>query len=299
MPVEEPDTHNDPAAQWTRLLAHVAPEERELVENAYVPAQRAYEGHSRRITGRESRIPFIVHPLRVARILAEEWGKKDGQTLATALLHDAIRYGPPHIAPDIERAVGKRIEKAVWTLTKPRLPEPCPEDTRAARDARYFSSLRHAPKWIRLIKCADRVDNLRDARLWGNQEFWARFSSETIGWHLVLARETAPIAEVALFAALVEGERQLRGRVPVWADGRIIDPGAAALIPEHVARHNRVIGLAARGETLQVGLCDLEDAQAIRAVAVTTQKQIEPVAVTAEAIDDALAAGLYGRLHAA
>ena len=226
---------------------------------------------------------------------------KEGRTdSATALLHDAIRYGPPHIAPDIERAVGKRIEKAVWTLTKPRLPEPCPEDTRAARDARYFSSLRHAPKWIRLIKCADRVDNLRDARLWGDQEFWARFSSETIGWHLVLARETAPIAEVALFAALVEGERQLRGRVPVWADGRIIDPGAASLIPEHIARHHRVIGLAVRGETLgRSGLRALDDTQAIRAVAVTTQKQIEPVAVTAEAIDDALAAGLYGRLRAA
>jgi hypothetical protein len=137
------------------------------------------------------------------------------------------------------------------------------------------------------------VDNLRDALLWGNREFWEKYSSETIGWHLYLAKETAPIAEVALFHALVNGERRLRGAVPVWADGVLIDPAAARLIPEHIARYHRVVGLAMRGGTLVVGMEEPEDTVAVQAVAMATGKHVEPADISRDALQDALSARLF------
>lgn len=295
MSSQELTLSKNPEVIWTQLIAVLPPDAVESLTVAYDLASRAHQGQTRKVTSDSDQIPYIVHPLRVARIIALEWERRDFSTIATCLLHDSIEDGAPDIRKEIERAMGKTVYDAVLALTKPKLPEPCPDDTRAARDARYFNVLRHTPEWVRLIKCADRVDNLRDARAWGNVAFWTRYSSETIGWHLYLARETSPLAEVALFTALVEGEREIRGRVPVWADGRLIDPLAARLIPEHVARHNHAVGMALRGNTLVVGMRDPEDRPVIEALTLVTRKKIEPVGITSEAIQDALNAGLFGR----
>lgn len=289
----------DPDALWNHLRERAEPEGEEALFAAYRIAARAHKGQSRRARADGERVPYLTHPLRVALILTDEWDRRDAKTLATALLHDVIEDALPEFQQEIEAAMGKEISNAVWTLTKPRLPQPCPEDTRAARDARYFSALRHAAEWIRLVKCADRVDNLRDARALGDPGFWARYSSETIGWHLVLARETAPIAEVALFKAIVEGERDIRGRVPVWADGRLIDPIAAAAIPEHVARLNNVIGLALRGDTLLVGALDPTRSGVAQTLGIITHKKIELVPITPDALRDAQTANLYGTVTGA
>jgi hypothetical protein len=307
MPIYSPDVLNDPEAQWAHLAEAVAPSDRERLRIAYHLAGRVHAEQYRRVTEGAEPTAYIVHPLRVARIVAEEWNCRERHVLITCLLHDVVEDCPDtlraSIHQEIERIEGKEICDAVYALTKPRLPEPCPPDIKAARDARYFQVLFHVPAWVRLIKCADRVDNLRDARLWGNRTFWERYSSETIGWHLYLARETMPIVEVALFKALVEGERDLRGRVPCWADGHLIDPRAAALIPEHICRLYGAIGLAMRGELLIVGI--RQDAPesaraAVRSVMLGRQtacKTVEFLPITADAVQDALAAGLYGTLN--
>ncbi len=293
---------NDPNALWHWLRQLAAEDDREPLTAAYELAARVHEGQLRRSAVGIAPAPYIVHPLRVAWIVAEEWGQTDLATLSACLLHDALEDCTPGAFPTVEREIiglaGHDVSNAVCTLTKPRLPEPVPEDTKARREADYFKELFRAPRWVRLVKCADRVDNLRDARAWGNRAFWERYSSETIGWHLYLARETAPIAEVALFKALVEGERDLRGQVPVWADGAIIDPSAAALIPEHVARAYGAVGLAVQGDTLIVGLRRPSDKGVIEALRNITQKQIRGVRISPEALSDALAAGLYGQVSA-
>ena len=209
----------------------------------------------------ETSTPYIMHPLRVAGILAEEWQHDDFRALATSLLHDTLEDCPREqrgiFEKDIIREAGIEVYHAVETLTKPMAG---PREVQAAREARYFAELRKSGAWVRLVKLADRVDNLRDALTWGNLEFWTRYSSETIGWHLFLARTTSPLAEEALFRALVEGERDLRGRPPVWADGYMIDPRAAAIIPEHIARAHEIIGMAFQGQTLIVGVRDKTNA---------------------------------------
>lgn len=289
---------NDVENLWQQLRSSVPFAIRESVETAFLLAERVHRGQ-RRKTKDAVAAPYIAHPLRVALILVEEWKLDDIETIATALMHDVIEdcehpESRENLTVEIRHAFGLEVERAVWTLTKP---EPGPMEVRYARDARYFSELRKAPEWVRLIKCADRVDNLRDARAWGDRDFWSRYSSETIGWHLFLARETAPIAEVALFKALVEGERTIRGRFPIWVDGHIVDPVAAVQIPEHVARRYGVVGLALQGETLYVGMRDVADASVLRDLALVTRQRILPVLLSQEALQDALDAGLYSPLR--
>lgn len=304
--VPDPNPLYDPHKQWSRLCDVIAPADREPLEDAFRLALRVHARQWRKTRGGTMPVPYVVHPVRVARILAEEWKQNQFPTMALGLLHDVLEDGLPdklqEHADEIERIAGPEVCKAVWTLTKPRLPTPVPAETQDRRDSDYFHALRNAPEWVRLVKCADRVDNLRDARAWGELEFWERYSSETIGWHMFLARETAPIAEVALFKALVEGERALHGQVPIWADGHLIDPAAAALIPEHIARLYGAIGLALQGQTLIIGLSRPEVDQTLANIRLTLRpgkKRVSNLAVlpiSEEALQDALNAGLYGRL---
>jgi hypothetical protein len=295
MSMHDPTDRNDPHCCWARLKALAAPDSYNQLAAAYTLAQRVHREQWRKVASGSSAVPYIVHPLRVGIIVAEEWNRTESPTLVTCLLHDVLEdvpeQGRAQLSEEIRDLAGKEVEDAVWTLTRP---APASGEVKATRDARYFSELRSAPEWVRLIKCADRVDNLRDARAWGDPSFWGRYSSETIGWHLYLARETAPIAEVALFGALVAGERDIRGHVPVWVDGHLVDPSAAALIPESIARQNHVIGLAQRGDTLIVGMLDPADSRVVEALRQATQKRIQRVPVSAEGLRDAQTAGLYG-----
>lgn len=301
MPIHHASVINDPEAQWAHLREQLPQEEVPALETAFQLAERVHEGQWRRVAEGASRVPYIVHPLRVARIIAEEWERVGISILAASLLHDVLEDSPLTLRTDlekeIERTSGIEVLNAVRVLSKPNLPEPCPADVKAARDARYFSHLRAAPDWVRLIKCADRVDNLRDARAWGNPSFWAKYCSETIGWHLFLARETAAIAEVALFNELVAGEREIRGRVPLWADGYLVDPVAASLIPEHLARHYHVVGMAIRGETLIVGMKKGAVTATSEALRHVTGKEIKPLVISATAIKEALAAEYFGSME--
>ena len=282
------------------LRAHLSSSERDTLDRVFAISVRAHAGQFRTAETEPIATPYIMHPLRVARILADEWQRFDLRTLVTCLLHDTLEDCPRDqrgaYEQDIIREAGAEVYHAVETLTKPMAG---PREVQAAREARYFAELRKSGEWVRLVKLADRVDNLRDALAWGNVEFWTRYSNETIGWHLFLARGTSPLAEEALFRALVEGERALRGRPPVWADGYLIDPRAAALIPEHIARAHEIIGMALQGETLIVGVRDKNNALALNAarmVAGGEVKSVFPVQISADAMQDALLAELFGKV---
>ena len=292
--------HFDAQRHLDALCTHLTSAESAILDKAFAISARAHAGQFRTAETQPTATPYIMHPLRVARILADEWQKRDLRTLVTCLLHDTLEDCPRDqrgaYEQDIIREAGNDVYHAVETLTKPMAG---PREVQAAREARYFAELRKSGAWVRLVKLADRVDNLRDALAWGNVEFWTRYSNETIGWHLFLARDTSPIAEEALFRALVEGERALRGRPPIWADGYMIDPRAAALIPEHIARAHEIIGLALQGETLIVGVRDKNNALALetaRMAAGNGIKSVYPIQISEDAMQDALLAELFGKV---
>ncbi len=289
---------NNLDAQWNSLTALLPSQDAEWMTSVYRIAEEVHRGQKRKTAPNAADVPYLVHPVRVANLVVQEWKFYDFQMMAAALLHDVIEDAPKEMQEALPNTIrmtaGKEVLDAVFTLTKPELPEPCPPDAKAQRDARYFAAIRAAPEWVRLIKCADRVDNLRDALRWGNEHFWAKYSSETLGWHLWIARQTSPLAERALFKVLVEGERTIRGRVPVWVDGNLVDPAAAVLLPKHAALETNSVCIAMRGDTLIVGIVPPITPQTLQSLRLATGKTIESIAITPEALQDAHAAQLYG-----
>ncbi len=82
----------------------------ELIKKAFKFANRAHR-EQKRLSGE----PYIIHPLAVAQILAEQ--RLDCQTIAAALLHDVVE-DTAFIADDIGKIFGDEINKLVKSVTK-------------------------------------------------------------------------------------------------------------------------------------------------------------------------------------
>lgn len=137
----------------TRGLGDVAGK----ADAAFRLATRAHE-RQQRSTGE----PYVVHPLAVARLLVEEWGVDDADLVVAALLHDTVEDAPEVVSLElIGDSFGPGARELVDLLTKARPAGDGPE-AKAARDASYFARLAAGPVGARLVKAADRVDNLRD-----------------------------------------------------------------------------------------------------------------------------------------
>lgn len=133
------------------LLARVGLQaEAPRVERAFQLAARAHRGQTR-----SDGPPYLVHPLNAGRIVVEEWGHADADLLCAALLHDALEDGPI-AAAEIEAAAGPRVRRLVELLTKASVPP----ERKAERDRAYFAALQQ-DAGARLVKAADRVDNVR------------------------------------------------------------------------------------------------------------------------------------------
>nr|WP_290666063.1 HD domain-containing protein [Ardenticatena sp.] len=170
-----------PDVLWERLSStfpsSTAPT---LVHRAYDVASRAH-AHQRRKEG----TPYLVHPLRVALILAEERAITDADLVATALVHDVVEDSSLTIA-DVATLVSPAVADLVRWLTKP----PAQDGDKAARDAAYFTALYDAPLGARLVKLADRLDNVRYLHTACDPR-WARaYRAETRRWLVPLADRT-------------------------------------------------------------------------------------------------------------
>ncbi|MHB8572797.1 MAG: HD domain-containing protein [Candidatus Dormibacteria bacterium] len=124
----------------------------DLVARAFEVAAAAHHGQRRK--GGE---PYLVHPARVALCLRHELQVADAEALAAALVHDVIEDCPGYDEARLAREVGVRPARLAQVLT---------EDVSLEVPLRYivyWDTLRAAEPVARLIKVADRVDNLRDA----------------------------------------------------------------------------------------------------------------------------------------
>jgi guanosine-3',5'-bis(diphosphate) 3'-pyrophosphohydrolase len=167
---------------WQRLSTHLTADTRSTVERAYELATRAHEGQWR--DGRENQ-PYISHPLRVALVLADEVRRAEGDLLAVALLHDVLEDTaiPMETMRDV---MGADITNAVELLTK----EEVPSGGKAARDSAYFAGIINGGDMVRLVKCADRVDNLRGMKQLNDPPRWEKYVKET-------REHILPIAEMS------------------------------------------------------------------------------------------------------
>ncbi len=121
-----------------------------LVERALATAIAAHAGQSRKSA---EPVPYVVHPLHVAILLAR-WGQDD-EVVAAGLLHDVVEDCPGYSAERIELEYGRHVAKIVAELT---------EDKSKTWDERKRAAIDHVPHMspqAATVKCADKLHNLQ------------------------------------------------------------------------------------------------------------------------------------------
>ncbi len=125
----------------------------ELIRAAYVYSAQVHGGQTRR-----SGEPYLVHPVAVARILAQM--RLDEASIATGLLHDTVEDTLTTIE-DLERFFGKEIATLVDGVTKISKIEFESKEERQAESFRKMILAMTKDIRVLLIKLADRLHNMR------------------------------------------------------------------------------------------------------------------------------------------
>lgn len=130
----------------------VTPDEMTNIKKAF---ELAYEAH--RNQKRKTGEPYIIHPIAVARIVAEELMLGANPVIA-AFLHDVVE-DTPYTIDDIENQFGKDVAFLVRVVTKPKKAS---YDTSKQVDnyRQMLESMQYDIRAI-LIKLADRLHNMR------------------------------------------------------------------------------------------------------------------------------------------
>jgi len=117
-------------------------------------AVQHHDGQRRKITD----LPYVIHPLRVAKIVSEVELAADisrEKCIVAAILHDMLE--DTHVEPEtLAREFGQEIMTIVFDLTL---------DLGIPRAERIRKMLERAPKMTKeaqIVKLADRLDNMRD-----------------------------------------------------------------------------------------------------------------------------------------
>lgn len=120
---------------------------------AYLLAAKAHAGQTRK-----SGEAYLTHPLEVAMILADM--RMDTETIATALLHDALEDNPITKA-EMEAMIGSEITALVDGVTKIGKLKFRSKDELAAENFRKMMLAMSRDLRVILVKLADRTHNMR------------------------------------------------------------------------------------------------------------------------------------------
>ena len=136
--------------------------DRDLLERAYRFACEAHEGQQRR-SGED----FVLHPIGVAKILAELGS--DESTLAAGLVHDVVEDTPATIE-EVRAEFGDDVATLVEGVTKlTRIQFQSREQAQAENYRKMIVAMAQDPDVI-LIKLADRLHNMRTIEYLGKQK---------------------------------------------------------------------------------------------------------------------------------
>ncbi len=130
-------------------------------------ATKAHSGQFRKGT----QVPYIIHPLNVARILIEY--ECADEVIMAAILHDVVEDTPITL-DDIKQNFGVQVTKLVAALS-----EPDKSDSWENRKLHTINHLKNAPIEVLLIACADKLDNIRAIRedlAKQGEAAWSRFN---------------------------------------------------------------------------------------------------------------------------
>ena len=145
-----------------KLDAYLDDDQIDLVRRAYLCAEKAHSGQTRR-----SGEPYVTHPLAVAHILADM--HMDHQSLAAAMLHDVIEDTEVDKLEIIEQ-FGSTVAELVDGVSKLTQFE---FQTQAEKQAENFQKMAMAMARdlrVILVKLADRLHNMRTLDVLGAEK---------------------------------------------------------------------------------------------------------------------------------
>ncbi len=143
-----------------------------LVKNAYELAKKAHAGQKR-----ESGVPYICHPVSVAKIVYDLG--MDAETICGALLHDVVEDTNVKLE-EIKEKFGEEIGLIVDGLTKIQALEK--EDVKFSEIETIRKMIFAMAQDVRVIivKLADRLHNMRTLGSFGNEERRKQKAKQTL-----------------------------------------------------------------------------------------------------------------------
>ncbi len=134
------------------MAPRVTPEDLQRIKDAYALAAQAHEGQKRK-TGQ----PYIIHPIAVANIVAEEL-EMDANTVISAFLHDVVE-DTPYTVEDIRSRFGDDVAFIVDAVTKRKKEKY--ENTKQVDNYKQILDSVHYDIRALLVKLSDRLHNMR------------------------------------------------------------------------------------------------------------------------------------------
>ena len=169
------------------------PDARAFVGKAYELAMKAHAGQKR--DGGEA---YINHPLRVAIALVEKFGVKDHDFVAAALLHDALE-DTAVTYDEVAVLVNTRVAAIVKTVTKRSLKE---GETKEAYLDEYFFGIKNGHPACKMLKVADRLDNIADMMAMDDKARLERYIAETVDYVVPIAADLGENVRVLVLDAV-------------------------------------------------------------------------------------------------
>ncbi len=133
---------------------------------------------------REEGVPYIIHPIEVAKILTEL--KLDSATIATGLLHDTIEDTKVTYS-SVEKEFGKEVADLVEGVTKISALENQAVENSKAENFRKLILATSKDIRVLLVKLADRLHNMRTISFVKDEEKKIRKAKETMEIYAPLA----------------------------------------------------------------------------------------------------------------
>ena|SRR3990172_379326 len=130
----------------------------DLVERAIEFAEQAHGRIGQVRMG--TKVPYIVHPMRVMRRVMSHPGASQ-EMIAAAVLHDTVEDTGVSLE-DIRDQFGTAVADIVDDLTNRYTKDRWPQHNRSSRKQMEIDRLSRASREAKIIKMIDRIDNLHE-----------------------------------------------------------------------------------------------------------------------------------------
>ncbi|MCG9895498.1 MAG: HD domain-containing protein [Fimbriimonadaceae bacterium] len=166
-----------------------------LLHRATLFAAEAHPGQDR---DGEAALPYLHHPLEVARNLRWVAGVTDPEMLAAALLHDVVEE-TGRTLEELEDRFGTRVAGLVRELTRT---EPSAEQTeglsrdevRELRSRMLLEEIARMSPEAQIIKLCDRLSNLEEAGWTRSEKRYRRYVKQSRRFLEIIPRTVNPPA---------------------------------------------------------------------------------------------------------